>query len=148
MKVEKLVSEVFWYRVSIRSRGRYAAASCSSHRIRKPEFRKGPCMKPTSTVLLLCFLLMLGYSQQVAAQDEQFYNGKSIKVVVGFTSGGFYDRWSRLLVRHVPKYLPGNPEIIVQNMPGAASMIAANHLANVTKPDGLTIGALYEESEV
>ena len=105
-------------------------------------------MKPTSTVLLLCFLLMLGYSRQVAAQDEQFYNGKTIKVVVGFTSGGFYDRWSRLLVRHVPKYLPGNPEIIVQNMPGAASMIAANHLANVTKPDGLTIGALYEESEV
>ena len=46
-----------------------------------------------------------------------------IKVIVGFTSGGFYDRWSRLLARYVPKYIPGNPEIIVQNMPGAGGLI-------------------------
>ena len=99
-------------------------------------------MKQTSTVLLLCFLLMLGYSRQVAAQDEQFYNGKTIKVVVGFTSGGFYDRWSRLLVRHVPKYLRGNPEMVVQNMPGAGGMIAANHIYSVAKPDGLSVAML------
>jgi len=99
-------------------------------------------MKPTSTVLQLCFLLMLGYSRQVAAQDEQFYNGKTIRVVVGFTSGGFYDRWSRLLARYVPKYLPGQPEMVVQNMPGAGSLIAANHMYSVAKPDGLTLGML------
>ena len=106
------------------------------------DLRKGPCMKQTSTVLLLCFFLMFGYSKPVAAQDEQFYSGKTIKVVVGFTSGGFYDRWSRLLARHVPKYLPGNPEMVVQNMPGAGGLIAANHMYSVAKPDGLTLGML------
>jgi len=106
------------------------------------DLRKGPCMKRTGTVLLLFFFLIFGYSQPVAAQDEQFYNGKTIKVVVGFTSGGFYDRWSRLLARYVPKYLPGQPEMVVQNMPGAGSLIAANHMYSVAKPDGLTLGML------
>src|SRR5688572_17182484 len=69
-----------------------------------------------------------------------FYEGKTIKVVVGFTSGGFYDRWSRLLARFVPMYLPGNPEMVVQNMPGAGGLIAANHVYGVAKPDGLTLG--------
>jgi len=59
--------------------------------------------------------------------------------VVGFTPGGFYDRWARLLARYMPKYIPGNPEMIVQNMPGASSVIAANYVYNVTKGDGLTL---------
>jgi tripartite-type tricarboxylate transporter receptor subunit TctC len=99
-------------------------------------------MKRTSTVLLLCIFLVAGYAQQAAAQDDRFYSGKSIRVVVGFTPGGFYDRWTRLLARYVPKHLPGNPEMIVQNMPGAGGMIAANHMYSVAKPDGLTIGML------
>ena len=73
---------------------------------------------------------------------DAFYQGKSIKIIVGFTSGGFYDRWSRLLARYVPKYIPGNPEMIVQNMPGAGGMIAANHIYSVAKPDGLTVAML------
>lgn len=84
-------------------------------------------------------LLAAGRSP-VQAQQEPFYKGKTIRVVVGFTSGGFYDRWSRLLARYVPKYLPGNPEMIVQNMPGAGGLIAANHVYTVARPDGLTIG--------
>jgi tripartite-type tricarboxylate transporter receptor subunit TctC len=99
-------------------------------------------MKRTSTVFLLCFFLFSGYSPQSAAQEDQFYSGKSVKVVVGFTPGGFYDRWTRLLARYVPKHLPGNPEMIVQNMPGAGGLIAANHMYNVAKPDGLAIGML------
>ena len=99
-------------------------------------------MKRTSTVFLLCFFLFYGYSRHVAAQDDRFYSGKSIRVVVGFTPGGFYDRWTRLLARYVPKYVPGNPEMVVQNMPGAGGMIAANHVYSVAKPDGLTIGML------
>lgn len=79
---------------------------------------------------------------EISAQEQPFYQGKAIKIVVGFTSGGFYDRWSRLLARYVPKYLPGNPEMIVQNMPGAGGLIAANHMYGVAKPDGLTIGML------
>ena len=61
-------------------------------------------------------------------------------MVVGFTTGGFYDRWARLLARYMPKYIPGNPTFIVQNMPGAGSVVAANYVYSVAKPDGLTIG--------
>jgi tripartite-type tricarboxylate transporter receptor subunit TctC len=93
-----------------------------------------------ATVILTA--AFLGVSAASVSAQEPFYAGKSIKIVVGFTSGGFYDRWSRLLARYVPKYLPGNPEMIVQNMPGAGSVIAANHVYNVAKPDGLTLGML------
>jgi tripartite-type tricarboxylate transporter receptor subunit TctC len=75
-----------------------------------------------------------------SAQTAPFYQGKTIRIIVGFTPGGFYDRWARLLVRHMPKYIPGNPEMIVQNMPGASSVIASNYVYNVAKPDGLTVG--------
>lgn len=65
-------------------------------------------------VLLLSIVLWIRKAQSQAP----FYLGKTIKIVVGFTSGGFYDRWARLLARHLPKYIPGNPDMIVQNMPG------------------------------
>src|SRR3972149_290780 len=73
------------------------------------------------------------------AQSEPFYKGKTIRIIVGSTTGGFYDRWARLFARYMGKYIPGNPEIIAQNMPAAGSVIAANHVFNVAKPDGLTI---------
>ena len=90
--------------------------------------------------LFSCAALLLTGQSLVQGQSESWYEGKTIKVIVGFTSGGFYDRWSRLLARYVPKYLPGTPEMIVQNMPGAGGLIAANHVYNVAKSDGLTIG--------
>ena len=96
-------------------------------------------MKFVRVVLFSCAALLLVHQPLVQAQQDSFYQGKTIKVVVGFTSGGFYDRWSRLLARYVPKYLPGNPEMIVQNMPGAGGLIAANHVYNVAKSDGLTL---------
>lgn len=73
------------------------------------------------------------------AQAQPFYQGKTIRIVVGFTPGGFYDRWARLLARYMPRYIPGNPEMIIQNMPGASSVIAANYVYNVAKGDGLTL---------
>ncbi len=75
-------------------------------------------MKIRILALGLFFIL----SHNVYAQTP-FYQGKQIRVVVGFTSGGFYDRWARLLSRYMPKYIPGNPEMIVQNMPGAGSVV-------------------------
>jgi tripartite-type tricarboxylate transporter receptor subunit TctC len=99
-------------------------------------------MKIVRLFWFLCGVLLLTMAPRVHAQEESFYKGKSIKVIVGFTSGGFYDRWSRLLARYVPKYLPGNPEMVVQNMPGAGGMIAANHIYTVAKPDGLNIAML------
>lgn len=75
--------------------------------------------------------------------DTPFYQGKTITILAGTGAGNVYDIYARLFARHMGKYIPGNPDIIVQNMPGAASMIAANHLYNVSKPDGLTIGAIF-----
>ena len=98
-------------------------------------------MKLVRVFLLTGAALLLASHTLVQAQ-EPFYQGKTIRVAVGFTSGGFYDRWSRLLVRHVPKYLRGNPEMVVQNMPGAGGMIAANHIYSVAKPDGLSVAML------
>jgi tripartite-type tricarboxylate transporter receptor subunit TctC len=69
-----------------------------------------------------------------------YYENKVIKMIVGLEPGGGYDRISRLLAKHLPKYIPGKPTILVENMPGGNSMIAANQLYNLAKPDGLTIG--------
>ena len=75
-----------------------------------------------------------------AAAQEPFYKGKTVRIIVGFSPGGGYDTYSRLISRHMGRHVPGNPTIIVENMPGAASLIAANHVFKVAKPDGLTIG--------
>ncbi|MEK6601569.1 MAG: tripartite tricarboxylate transporter substrate-binding protein, partial [Candidatus Binatota bacterium] len=73
------------------------------------------------------------------AQAEPFYKGKTIKVIAGTTPGALYDQWARIIASHIGKYIPGNPETIVQNMPGAGHQIAANYLYKVAKPDGLTV---------
>jgi len=80
-------------------------------------------------------------SQRAAlAQTAPFYQGKTIRIIVGFTAGGLYDQYARVLARHMPKYIPGTPNIIVQNMPGAGSLTATNYVYGVAKPDGLTLG--------
>jgi tripartite-type tricarboxylate transporter receptor subunit TctC len=71
-----------------------------------------------------------------------FYKGKTITLVAGTTAGSQYDAYARFIAQHWGKHIPGNPDIIVQNMPGAGSLIAANHLYNVAKPDGLTITSI------
>ena len=71
---------------------------------------------------------MLWVTSHAQAQSEVFYKDKTVRVIVGFTPGGFYDRWARMLARYMPKYIPGNPSFLVQNMPGASSVIAASHV--------------------
>ena len=89
------------------------------------------------TGCLICELLCAGNAH---AQTAPFYQGKTIRIVVGSASGGLYDEYARVLSRYMPKYIPGNPSIIVQNMPGAGSLVAANYVYGVAKPDGLTLG--------
>jgi tripartite-type tricarboxylate transporter receptor subunit TctC len=89
--------------------------------------------------LYFATLLVIFHAGDVPAQGN-FYQGKSITVVVGSAPGGLYDLWARLLARTMGKYIPGNPNMLVQNMPGAGSVVAANYLYGVAKPDGLTIG--------
>lgn len=75
--------------------------------------------------------------------ETPFYAGKTITMVAGTKAGDVYDTYARLFAQFMPKYIPGNPNIIVQNMAGAGSMIAANYIYNVAAPDGLTIGAIF-----
>lgn len=73
----------------------------------------------------------------------QLYAGKKINLIVGSPPGGGYDFYSRMLSRHMPKYLPGNPSIIVQNMPGAGSMKAAEYLYSIAPKDGTVFGIVF-----
>ena len=91
-------------------------------------------MRSLLFAVLLAAIALAGFAQSSP------YAGKTVTIIVGYKAGGGYDATARLLARHLPKHIPGKPTIIVQNMPGANSMIAANHVYNVAKPDGLTIG--------
>jgi tripartite-type tricarboxylate transporter receptor subunit TctC len=88
--------------------------------------------------VLLAGIWTAGYSQPALAQDA-FYRGKSVTIVVGYSAGGGYDQYARLVARHLGRHIPGQPSVIVQNMPGAASMTSVRHLdANAAK-DGTVI---------
>lgn len=96
-----------------------------------------------SKLIQALVLLFLGLtSVGTALGQASFYQGKTIRFVVGYLSGDTHDLWARAYARHMGKHIPGNPDIVVQNMPGAGSMIAANHVYNVAKPDGLTLGSI------
>ena len=93
-------------------------------------------------ILILVLALIIGCYSHLFAQAP-FYQGKTISIVVGTKAGDVYDLYPRLLAEFWSKHIPGNPNIIVQNVPGAASLIAANQVYNVAKPDGLTLAAIY-----
>jgi tripartite-type tricarboxylate transporter receptor subunit TctC len=88
----------------------------------------------------LFFVPLLLWSFAVSAQDEPYYKDKTIKIIVGFTPTGAVDLWARHFAQHMSNHLAGRPDFIVQNVAGAGSMIAANQLFNVVKPDGQTLG--------
>jgi tripartite-type tricarboxylate transporter receptor subunit TctC len=91
--------------------------------------------------LVLVALTLAAFAQDLFAQAP-FYQGKTIRVIIGYQPGDNHDQWARTYTRFLGKHIPGNPEFVAQNMPGAGAMIAANHVYNVTKPDGLTLGAI------
>jgi tripartite-type tricarboxylate transporter receptor subunit TctC len=100
---------------------------------------------------LLCLataVVLASSSANALAQETvaQFYRGRQITVIVGSSAGGGYDIYARLLARHMPKHIPGNPAMLVSNMPGAGSNTAAAHLFNVAANDGTYIGALQNSA--
>ncbi|HTN72951.1 MAG TPA: tripartite tricarboxylate transporter substrate-binding protein [Methylomirabilota bacterium] len=99
-------------------------------------------MRKMLTLLVLAVVsTVLAISYQLSAQAQDYYKDKTVTIIVGYSPGGSFDLYARVIARYIGRYLPGNPTRIVENMTGAGGMIAANHLYNRVKPDGLTIGA-------
>jgi tripartite-type tricarboxylate transporter receptor subunit TctC len=98
-------------------------------------------MKNSVTLGLVCLFLCSLFFDARPAVAAPYYQGKVITIIVGYGPGGGYDRIARIIAKNLSKYIPGNPTVLVQNMPGADSMIAANYVYKIAKPDGLTIGA-------
>ena len=91
--------------------------------------------------VLLLFLFVIFHTTGAEAQSD-YYKGKQMKIVVGASAGAASDLYARMVANHLPKQIPGKPDIIVQNMPGGGSITAANYVYSVAKPDGLTLGAV------
>jgi tripartite-type tricarboxylate transporter receptor subunit TctC len=87
-------------------------------------------------VVLVCFLLFAS----TGLTAPEFYEGKTVRLSVGFSAGGGFDLWARVISRHLGKHIPGNPTVVVENITGAGGLIQMNQLFKATKPDGLTIG--------
>ena len=91
-----------------------------------------------SLVVLIALIFLAGTTTKSTA--DEFYQGKTIRFVVGFSAGGGFDTYTRLIARHFGKHVPGNPTTVVENKTGAGSLVAANYIYNQAEPDGLTIG--------
>jgi tripartite-type tricarboxylate transporter receptor subunit TctC len=92
-------------------------------------------------LIVFGFVAVLAASPASPARAQDFLKDKTLTFIVGYSPGGTYDQYTRLIARHINKHVSGNPTRIVENMPGAGGIIAANHLYNRVKPDGLTIAA-------
>lgn len=95
--------------------------------------------KSSLLIAILLGLIFLSGSQAQSTTHD-FYKGKTVRFVVGFAAGGGYDLAARIIGRHISRHIPGSPTIVVENMTGAGSLIAANYVANSARPDGLTVG--------
>lgn len=85
-------------------------------------------------------LVLAPRAGRAQAPGADFFRGKTLRIIVGTSVGGANDDWARFIAQHLGKHIPGNPAVVVQNMPGAGTVIAANYVYNIAKPDGLTIG--------
>jgi tripartite-type tricarboxylate transporter receptor subunit TctC len=94
-------------------------------------------MKRITCQIVILSLVLIAAS---ASAQDGFYQGKTVRIIVGASAGGGYDTYSRTIARHIGKHIAGNPTFVVENMPGAGFLISANYMFKVAKPDGLTIG--------
>jgi tripartite-type tricarboxylate transporter receptor subunit TctC len=100
-------------------------------------------MRIRCVLLIFVLLALLMFGAVSGFAQESFYKGKTIRMIVGTSAGGGFDTYTRTLARHFGKHVPGQPAIVVENMPGAGHLIAANHMFKVAKPDGLTVGHFH-----
>jgi tripartite-type tricarboxylate transporter receptor subunit TctC len=99
-------------------------------------------MKRKKFISMVLFFITLIFIHPEVLPAAPYYEGKVITITVGSGPGGGYDRMARIFAKHLPTYIPGKPTIIIENMEGATSIIAANYIYNIAKPNGLTIGVL------
>jgi tripartite-type tricarboxylate transporter receptor subunit TctC len=102
-----------------------------------PEAKPSPAAAPSPSPAASPATKSAGYDEKAVAD---FYAGKTVRIIVGFSAGGGFDTYSRVIGRHLGKYIPGNPSVIVENMPGAGSVVAGNHLYLAAPKDGTVIG--------
>src|SRR5688500_11766330 len=95
----------------------------------------------TGRWLELVVAVGIAAGSSAAIAQESFYKGKTVRIIVGFSAGGGFDSYARLISRHIGRHIAGNPTVIVENMTGAGSLIAANYAYKAAKPDGLTIAS-------
>ena len=105
------------------------------------DMRKTAVLIEGSMRKALWLVVFATWASELWAQGP-FYQGKTVTVVAAASAGSLYDLYARLVAQFIGKHIPGNPNFIVQNMPGAGSIIGANYIYNVVKPDGLSIGAI------
>lgn len=99
------------------------------------------CAKSTLQRALITALLALCTATASAADDiSDFYRGRTISIVVGYVPGGGYDQAARVIAQHIGRHIPGEPTVVVNNMPGAGTVVSANHVNNVAPRDGSVIG--------
>jgi tripartite-type tricarboxylate transporter receptor subunit TctC len=94
----------------------------------------------TAALVSALLALSLPVERAAAQTADEFYRGRQIRVIVGTAAGQDYDSWARLISRHLPRYIPGNPTFVVENMPGAGHILATNFLFNLAPRDGSAIG--------
>lgn len=102
----------------------------------------GNDMKSLMTAIIAGATVLGGLVPARGQSPQEFYKANGLRIIVGFGAGGGYDVYSRTLARHIGRHIPGNPNVIVQNMPGAGSMIAANYIYVQAKKDGSTIATM------
>jgi tripartite-type tricarboxylate transporter receptor subunit TctC len=97
-------------------------------------------------IAMLGFLAITGVLLAPAAAQSPSLAGKNVTMIIGFGPGGGYDAWGRLVARHIGKHLPGNPNVVPQNMPGGGSFNAANHIYTVAPKDGTVLGIIARDA--
>src|SRR5262249_15299498 len=104
----------------------------------------GAGLKPAPAVAIAAASICLLGPVAQAQSPESFFAHKTITIAIGYTAGGSYDLYGRLVARHLGRHLPGQPAVVAQNMPGAGSLKAANYIYEVAPRDGTTLGVVVE----
>src|SRR5687768_6368195 len=128
----------------VAARASRAQSVCKSARQRQDE--SGEDARVFRRVCLFATaMLAVPAPSPASAQQSDYFAGKTVRMIIGLGSGGGYDLWARLVARHIGKHLPGNPTVIAQNMEGAGSFRAANHMQSVAPRDGTMLALIARD---